>query len=285
MKQKLNKNQKPTFTKGVLILVLALLNMMNSINIANFINQKFEFTSDTAPIFQSPPDSLPVDINKPQATPVQTFISQLLRDPLNLETIPLEPNQQTVTDPTTVIIPKTPTTPSTSGTGTKKPNNDNNDQDDQINDCTPTQILNQNINIYCSQGYRRYNTSLLTFNNTNPSQSCKLNLQLNNSNGPAITNNFTTGNADLYFIVSSVQPSDLTFDLLPAPEAIGSWTQWQNQTLQLELVNGNLQPANTSQTFTIPPNSQRNLGLIVDCGSDTQIGENAIIKLQSTYSN
>lgn len=152
-----------------------------------------------------------------------------------------------------------------------------------ITDCTTTQNAFTTLNLSCYQGRRTYNTHLLTLENLNPTTSCQVEIALNNTPTPALVNNFTTGNADFYFILSSIEPNLLSLVNLPAPEKIGTWTEWHNSTLQVELVNGNLQAANLNQSFTIPPNQSRNLGLITDCGTDTINSESATIRIKTSF--
>jgi hypothetical protein len=152
-----------------------------------------------------------------------------------------------------------------------------------ITDCTPTQVVTQNINISCYQGRRTYNTHLITIENTNTTNSCELELELDSSSGPAVTSNFTAGNADIFFIVSTVPNADINLSLLPAPQEIGTWAQWENSPFQVELMGPLVNTPSISETYTIPPNSSRNLGLVMDCGVDTIVSETATIKLKSTF--
>lgn len=152
-----------------------------------------------------------------------------------------------------------------------------------ITDCTPTQTVTQNINISCYQGRRTYNTHLITLENTNTTNSCDLELELDSSSGPGVTNNFSAGNADIFFIVSNVPNSDIDLHLLPAPQEIGTWVQWENNPFQVELLGPLVNTPSPIETYTIPPNSSRNLGLVIDCGVDTIVSETATIKLKSTF--
>lgn len=152
-----------------------------------------------------------------------------------------------------------------------------------LTDCSTNQTVSQNIILKCYSGRRTYNTMLLSLENTNPTTSCQAEVFLNNTSGPALIDNFTSGNADFFLTLSTVSPANITLNNLPAPEKIGTWTEWNNNPLQVELVNGTLQSSNITQTYTIPPNQTRNLGLVVDCGTDTLSGETGTIKIQTNF--
>lgn len=297
MKQKQKNNQLKLI---VSIFLFTIFNSLNALTVINFIPGICQITGLSCQvndliIFGSPEEITPSNTkaNQPADNSLPTFIQNLIPALPKQITDNFIPNLSTITESTTQMslsfmkskpnsfISYLQSKPTTGGS--RSPESPYTPPPVVITDCTPTQTITQNITLSCYKGRRNYNTQLLTIENPDTTKSCTFELSLDDSAGPPIINNLTTGNADIFFTVSTVENTTIDLNLLPAPEKIGTWTQWNNNPLQIELVGSSILTPTTTQDFIIPQNSSRNLGVIIDCGLDTITSETATIKLKSTF--
>lgn len=139
-----------------------------------------------------------------------------------------------------------------------------------------TLLSHEQITFTCFQGDRTYYTDVLQLVNTTGTENWDVTLTVEPdiSGNPAVEDTFTAGNADVYFFTSSIDSTASAVTELPNPTLYGSLTEWLNAAapngaIQLEVVTGLLQTAQTTTgPFTIPATEQRQVGLVVDCGSD-----------------
>lgn len=298
----MNKNKKRTHSLRNLfiIFIFIIFNSLNALTVVNFlpyicISGPAICQVEDLIIFQSPPEEL--DQTETPFIEDQNIFTSFFPS-INVPNIPsglidnFIPNLSTITEETTeatVLFINEQINPFIAYLNSEPSPGGSRSTPNQpvtppvITDCSPTQDIVQNIQLSCYKGRRTYNTHLITLENTNTTQTCQLDLSLDSSSGPAVVSNLTTGNADIFFIVSTVENSLINLDLLPAPELIGSWAQWHNNPLQIELIGNAFNTPTPLQTFSVPPNSSRNLGVVMDCGVDTIVGETATIKLRSTF--
>lgn len=242
------------------------------------------------PVFSFPPPIDPDSIPQPPFAPeepetsipieIDTSLDPLIPEDISLPSPPEEPitnTFQTILSNIKPVSTKTKSGGGGGGGGTTPP---------VITDCTPTQTAIQTITVQCYQGRRTYNNMLLQVQNMNATTTCNLELEITPVGpNPALEDNFTTGNADVFLTLSSIDTLTTPFTELPNPTNLGSWTQWDNNPLQVELVSGTLQSANTFSSISVPPGEARNVGLVVDCSPDTIIGENGVIRVQTNFTD
>jgi precorrin-2 methylase len=141
-----------------------------------------------------------------------------------------------------------------------------------------TLLSNEQISFSCFQGDRTYYTEVIKLQNTTTSETWKVDLDLESDvvGQAAITDTFTTGNADIWLFTSEVNSTLVTER--PNPTNYGSLAQWHDsatqKAIQLEVVAGVLQSASSKTAdITIPAGESRTLALVVDCGADMVVGE------------
>jgi hypothetical protein len=159
---------------------------------------------------------------------------------------------------------------------------------DDNGDGTPgsgdTLLSHEEISFTCFAGDRTYYTDVIQLQNTTAAEDWDVTLTVESDlNGnPAVEDTFTDvtgGDADIWLFTSNTD-STTPIAELPNPALYGSLTDWYdaapNDVIQLEVAAGVMSVANASSgTFTIPATEQRQMALVVDCGSnmtDTETG-------------
>lgn len=156
---------------------------------------------------------------------------------------------------------------------------------------TETLLSNEQISFTCFAGDRTYYTDVIQLDNTTGTEDWDVTLTVEpdisglESDGltadpDGIEDTFTAGDADVWLFTSSAD-STTAITSLPNPTDYGSLADWQdaaapNGAIQLEVVAGAMSVAqDVTGPFTIPATEQRQLALVVDCGSnmvDTETG-------------
>ncbi len=138
-----------------------------------------------------------------------------------------------------------------------------------------TNLSHEEITFSCFQGDRTYYTDVIQLTNTTSEDwDVTLTVEPDLNGNTAVTDTFTTGNADIWLFTSSTDSSGGAITETPNPNLYGSLTQWYdsaapNGAIQLEVVNGVMSVVQaTTGPFTIPASEQRQLALVVDCGAD-----------------
>ena len=149
-----------------------------------------------------------------------------------------------------------------------------------------TLLSHEEITFTCFRGDRTYYTDVLQLVNTTSTEDWDVTLTVESdiAGNPAVADTFTAGNADVYMFTSSVN-STVAVTELPNPTNYGSLTQWLNAAapngvIQLEVVAGTLSTAQAvTGPFTIPATEQRQVALVVDCGSDMINGQTGTFRV------
>ena len=131
-----------------------------------------------------------------------------------------------------------------------------------------------------------YYTDVIQLQNTTGSENWNVSLTVESDlNGSAaVEDTFTAGDADIWLFTSSADSSTAITEL-PNPGNYGSLVSWQNAVapngaIQLEVVNGAMSVAQgATGPFTVPSGEQRQVGLVVDCGSDMVDAETGTFRL------
>lgn len=152
-------------------------------------------------------------------------------------------------------------------------------------------LSNERISFTCFAGDRTYYTDVIQLDNTTGTEDWDVTLTVEpdisglESDGltadpDGVEDTFTAGDADVW-LFTSLNDSTTPITSLPNPTNYGSLTDWQdaaapNGAIQLEVVSGTLSVVqDVTGPFTIPATEQRQLALVVDCGSnmvDTETG-------------
>lgn len=146
-----------------------------------------------------------------------------------------------------------------------------------------TLLSHEEVMFTCFAGDRTYYTDVIQLVNTTSSESWDVTLKVGSdlAGNAAVSDTFTAGDADLWLFTSSIDSTGGAVTETPNPGNYGSLTEWMdaaapNGAIQLEVVSGTLQTAqDTTGPFTVPAGEARQLGLVVDCGSnmvDTETG-------------
>lgn len=149
---------------------------------------------------------------------------------------------------------------------------------DTANGNTATFLSNEKIEFACFAGDRTYYTDVIQLKNTTGTENWKvaLRVEADIQGNPAVSDTFTDpnndgGDADIWLFNSTSNSQVNPISELPNPANIGSLADWNNNPVQLEIINnqfstttGNL----NSGTFTVPAGESRQLGLVVDCGAN-----------------
>lgn len=146
-----------------------------------------------------------------------------------------------------------------------------------------TLLSHEEISFTCFAGDRTYYTDVLQLVNTTATEDwdVTLTVEADISGNPAVEDTFSAGDADVYMFTSSIDSTASAVTELPNPTNYGALTEWLNAAapngaIQLEVVTGVLSSAQaTTGPFTIPATEQRQMALVVDCGSnmvDTETG-------------
>lgn len=156
---------------------------------------------------------------------------------------------------------------------------------DDNGDGTPgtgdTLLSHEEISFTCFAGDRTYYTDVIQLDNTTVAEDwdVTLTVEADINGNPAVADTFTAGDADIWLFTSNAD-STTPIAELPNPANYGSLTNWYdaapNDVIQMEVVAGAMSVANASSgEFTIPAGEQRQMALVVDCGSnmvDAQTG-------------
>lgn len=144
---------------------------------------------------------------------------------------------------------------------------------------TDTLLSHEEIQFTCFTGDRTYYTDVIQLDNTTASEDwdVTLTVEADIAGDPATEDTFTAGDADILLLASSIDSTTAgAVTELPNPANYGSYTQWNNDGIELEVAAGALSASDTTIAVgTIPSGEQRQLGLVVDCGSnmvDTETG-------------
>jgi hypothetical protein len=146
-----------------------------------------------------------------------------------------------------------------------------------------TQLSHEEITFTCFQGDRTYYTDVIQLTNTTGSEDwdVTLTVEADLAGNAAVADTFTAGDADIWLFTSAIDSTGGAVTENPNPGLYGSLTEWMdaaspNGAIQLEVVAGALSVvSNTTGPFTIASGEQRQIGLVVDCGSnmvDTETG-------------
>lgn len=146
-----------------------------------------------------------------------------------------------------------------------------------------TLLSHEEISFTCFAGDRTYYTDVLQLVNTTGTEDwdVTLTVEADIQGNAAVEDTFTAGDADVYMFTSSIDSTASAVTELPNPTNYGALTEWLNAAapngvIQLEVVAGTLSAAQAvTGPFTIPATEQRQVALVVDCGSnmvDTETG-------------
>lgn len=152
---------------------------------------------------------------------------------------------------------------------------------------TDTQLSHEEITFTCFQGDRTYYSDVIQLVNTTASESWDVTLRVEDDlNGnSAVSDTFTAGDADIWLFTSSIDSTGSAVSELPNPSLYGSLTEWMdgaapNGAIQLEVVAGVMSTAQAvTGPVTIPAGEQRQIGLVVDCGSAMVDGETGTFRV------
>ena len=144
------------------------------------------------------------------------------------------------------------------------------------------------VDITCYPGRRTIIQDFLSMDNPagNGNVFATTTIEANGSGDPAIEDNFTVGDADIWFFTTSVDSTSLSE--IPATSNYGSLANWYDgdatdggiQAMQVELSAGTLSVVqDKTGPYTIPEGEQRKLTIIADCGTNMNVGETSIIRV------
>ena len=168
--------------------------------------------------------------------------------------------------------------------GTTITNNDSGDATPGVND---TNLSHEEISFTCFAGDRTYYTDVLQLNNTAVGEDWNVTLTVEDDveGNPALVDGFSAGTADIWLFTSSIDSTGGAVTELPNPANYATLTEWQNGAaaagaIQLEVVGGVLSTVqDTTGPFLIDDGEDRQIGLVVDCGSDMLDGEQGTFRL------
>lgn len=149
-----------------------------------------------------------------------------------------------------------------------------------------TLLSNEEISFTCFTGDRTYYTDVLQLVNTTGTEDwdVTLTVEADIAGNLAVADTFTAGDADVYMFTSSVDSTAPVVEL-PNPTNYGSLTNWLNAAapngaIQLEVVGGVLSTAQAvTGPFTVPATEQRQVALVVDCGSNMVTSETGTFRV------
>jgi len=151
---------------------------------------------------------------------------------------------------------------------------------------TATNLSHEEISFTCFAGDRTYYTDVIQLDNTTVAESwdVTLTVEADLAGSAAVADTFTAGDADIWLFTSSAD-SSTAIATYPDPGNYGSNGNWMdaaspNGAIQLEVVAGAMSTAQAvTGPFTIPSGEQRQLALVVDCGSNMVDGETGTFRL------
>jgi len=139
---------------------------------------------------------------------------------------------------------------------------------------TDTLLSRPTITFTCFEGSRAFYSDVLQLVNTDAVDwDVTLLVEADIVGNPAVSDTFSAGDADIWLFSSEVDSSTAVTQI-PNPNSYGSLTQWYdsaspNGAIQLEVVSGTMSAASAiTGPFTVPTTEQRQIGLVVDCGSN-----------------
>lgn len=149
-----------------------------------------------------------------------------------------------------------------------------------------TNLSHEEILFTCFAGDRTYYTDVIQLDNTTASEDwdVTLTVEADLAGDPAVEDTFTLGDADIWLFTSNTDSTTAVTEL-PNPANYGSLTNWQDSAapdgaIQMEVVAGVMSVAqSTTGAFTIPQGEQRQLALVVDCGSNMVDAETGTFRL------
>ncbi len=152
---------------------------------------------------------------------------------------------------------------------------------------TDTLLSHEEITFTCFKGDRTYYTDVIQLDNTTVSEDWNVTLTVEPdlAGDPAVEDTFTAGDADIWLFTSSLDSTGGAISETPNPGAYGTLTQWQNAVapdgaIQMEVVAGTMSVAQAvTGPFVIPSTQQRQIGLVVDCGSNMVNGETGTFRM------
>jgi len=157
-----------------------------------------------------------------------------------------------------------------------------------------TNLSHEVISFTCFAGDRTYYTDVIQLDNTTAAEDWDVTLTVEDdltgdgagdalgyNTVAAVETNFTAGDADIWLFTSAADSpvANSNTTNLPNPGNYGSLGAWldgasPNGAIQLEVVGGTLSAAQSvTGPFTIPAGEERQLALVVDCGSNMVDGE------------
>ncbi len=163
-----------------------------------------------------------------------------------------------------------------------------------------TYLSHETVTFTCFAGDRTYYTDVIQLVNTTASEAWDVTLDVEQdmAGNPAVEDTFTDGNgtsdgdADIWLFTSAIDSvggdvGDPATGELPNPGSYGSLTNWldgaaPDGAIQLEVVDGVMSVATNGGTtgpVTMSAGEQRQLGLVVDCGSEMVNGETGTFRL------
>lgn len=152
---------------------------------------------------------------------------------------------------------------------------------------TDTLLSHEEITFTCFQGDRTYYTDVIQLDNTTGTEDWNVTLTVESdlAGNAAVADTFTAGDADIWLFTSAIDSTGGAVTETPNPNSYGSLTEWQdaaapNGAIQLEVVAGTLSATQAvTGPFSIPATEQRQLGLVVDCGSNMVDAETGTFRM------
>jgi len=156
-----------------------------------------------------------------------------------------------------------------------------------------TDLAHEEIRFTCFSGDRTYYTDILQLDNVNAlggdDWAVTLTVEADLAGNVAVEDTFddaaalNVGTADIWLFTSNID-STVAVTEVPNPGLVGTLTDWYdvapNLPIELDVTTGTLSITNaTSGSFLIPANEQRQIGLVVDCGSDMVDGETGTFRI------
>lgn len=157
-----------------------------------------------------------------------------------------------------------------------------------------TLLSHEEITFTCFLGDRTYYTDVLQLVNTTGTEDWDVTLTVESdlAGNPATSDNFSAGDADIYLFTSQIDSTGSAVTERPNPANYNSLAEWidnsnanltdgdTQEAIQLEVVSGTLSVAQASTgAFTIGGGEQRQIALVVDCGSNMVDTEDGTFRL------
>ncbi len=156
--------------------------------------------------------------------------------------------------------------------------------DSSVDGGTDTLLSHEEISFTCFAGDRTYYTDVIQLDNTAAEDwDVTLTIEDDLNSGPALgtaaETNFSAGDADIWLVATDTD-SSVSISELPNPANLAGTTNWGADYIQLEVVAGTLSALDsTISVGTVPTGENRQLGLVVDCGSNMLDGEVGMFRL------